>query len=416
MLQIRKCLVLLHKGRSIREINRLTGAHRKTIHNVLQRLKASALSAEQALALPDDKLSGILHPPKHVQTPDERYAELSQRLAHYARELNRRHVTKLILWEEYLQECPHGYRYSQFCRHLEQHIQRHSPTMPQIHRPGDKIQIDFAGDSLGYIDPVGKQWVESPVLVCTLPYSAFFYAEPLASTRQEHLIPALNNMLKALGGVPRNILSDNMSQVVTKPSRYEPVFTELMEHWTTHYRTNLQATRSGKPKDKPSVEKSVHIAYQQIYARMRNERHTSLKSLKHRFSELLDKVNDRVMASYGQSRFERFQELEKPCLGPLPEQAFPYKHRTLAKVKKNYHVILGEDWHQYSVPHQHIGKRVALLYDEHVVEIFLDYERIAVHKRKVIRNGYSTLEEHMPESHRRHKHQPHDVATAGGTR
>ncbi|MGA1600596.1 MAG: hypothetical protein ACO4AU_16240 [bacterium] len=49
MNQIRKCLVLLHEGRSIHEINRLSGAHRKTIHNMLQRL------------------------------------------AHYARELNRRH-------------------------------------------------------------------------------------------------------------------------------------------------------------------------------------------------------------------------------------------------------------------------------------------------------------------------------------
>jgi len=71
--------------------------------------------------------------------------------------------------------------------------------------------------------------------------------------------PALNNALAYFGGVPRNILSDNMAQVVTRPSRYEPVFTALIEQWAVHYRTNMQATRVAKPKDKASIENSVHI-------------------------------------------------------------------------------------------------------------------------------------------------------------
>ena len=132
---------------------------------------------------------------------------------------------------------------------------------------------------------------------------------------------------------------------------------------------------------------------------MRNEYHTSLKSLKHSVSEHLEKVNARVMSAYGQSRNERFFQEEKPLLLPLPETAFVYKHETMAKVKKNYHVILGEDWHQYSVPHEHVGKEVKLIYDDDAVEIFLNYRRIALHRRNTVRNGYSTVKEHMPESH-----------------
>uniref|UniRef100_B3EKE6 Integrase catalytic region n=1 Tax=Chlorobium phaeobacteroides (strain BS1) TaxID=331678 RepID=B3EKE6_CHLPB len=400
MLQIRRCLVLLQEARSVRQIHRLTGIHRNTVKSYVERFKHSGKTYAELLALPDHDLAELIYPPRHNHQADDRYLYLSGRLQHYADELKRPHVTRQRLWEEYLEQQPHGYRYAQFCLHLDRYIQQHEPTMPQVHHPGDKLQIDFAGDPLRYYDPVAHEWINCPVLVCSLPCSAMFYAEPLTSSRQEHLIPALNSALAYFGGVPRNILSDNMAQVVTKPSRYEPVFTELVEQWALHYRTNMQATRVAKPKDKASVENSVHIAYQQIYAAMRNECHHSLKALKHRVRELLEKANERTMTAYGKSRKERFLELEKEHLAPLPPKHFVYKHQAKAKVKKNYHVILGEDWHQYSVPHAYIGQRVKLIYDDDVVEIFCEYKRIAVHQRAFVRNGYSTIKEHMPESHR----------------
>ena len=197
-----------------------------------------------------------------------------------------------------------------------------------------------------------------------------------------------------------------MKQVVTKASRYEPIFNELMEQWALHYQTNMQATRIVRPKDKPSVEGSVHHAYSQIYARLRNEEFTSLNALKYRVLQLLDNANDRLMTDYGKSRRQRFVELEQELLQPLPLTDFAYKRETTATVKKNYHVILGEDRCQYSVPHGHIGKIVKLIYDEAVVEVFLDFQRIALHQRIVGRRGvYRTVEEHMPESHRRYRQQ-----------
>jgi len=400
MLQIRRLLMLLQEARSIREIQRFTGIHRTTIKSYTERFRNSGKSFDELLNLPDSELAVLLHPPRSTKQADERYSWLSERLEHYGRELQRRHVTKLILWEEYLQEQPDGYRYAQFCQHLDRYLQRHQPTMPQVHLPGDQLQIDFAGDMLRYYDVSQKEWIDCPVLLCTLPFSALFYGEPLVSSRQEHLVVGLNHALHYLGGVPKNVLSDNMAQVVTKPSRYEPVFTDLMEQWAQHYRINLQATRPAKPKDKPSVEKSVHIAYQQIYARMRNEYHTSLKSLSHRFMELLEMLNNRVMSAYGKSRMERFIAEEKAQLRALPQDAFVYKYQTTGKVKKNYHVMLGQDWHQYSVPHEYIGKEVRVVYDDDAVEIFFDYQRIALHRRNLVRNGYSTNDAHMPESHR----------------
>jgi len=81
------------------------------------------------------------------------------------------------------------------------------------------------------------------------------------------------------------------------------------------------------------------------------------------------------------SRWQQFSQHEQHLLQPLPDQPFAVRHSTLAKVQKNYHVTLGEDWHHYSVPFHHIGKQVTIIYDHQTVEIYLEHRRIAVHKR-----------------------------------
>ena len=333
MLQTRRIIQLLMEGCSLREIHRSTGIHRITVKNYLHRFQSSGQSFAELFSLPDHDLSVLVHPTRTAKSTDKRCSVLNDQLPRFADELAKKgssHVTKQVLWEEYLQQSPTGYQYSQFCYYLDQYTQQHDITMPQQRQPGYRLQIDFAGDTLCTIDPLTRERLECPVLVCTLPCSSFFYVEPISSGRQEHLIPALNRALAYFGGVPKNILSDNMKQVVTKASRYEPLFNELMVQWALHYQTNMQATRSRKPKDKPSVEGTVHLAYSQIYARLRHEEFTSLNGLKCRVRELLDDANNRLMTDYGKSRRERFMELEQELLLPLPPTDHSYGQEKLS--------------------------------------------------------------------------------------
>lgn len=92
---------------------------------------------------------------------------------------------------------------------------------------------------------------------------------------------------------------------------------------------------------------------------------------------------------------------------PLPASDFVLRHQTRAKVGRNYHVILGEDWVNYSVPYVHIGKHVIISYDTDTVEIFEEkkLERIAIHKRSYKKHNYVTTTEHMPESHKAYQRQ-----------
>ncbi len=406
MLQIRRIIQLLSDGCTIRAIRRITGIHRLTISQYSERIKEAGIDFSILLSYSDAELSEIIHNPKAEIVHDSRRLWLEDKLQYYLKELQRPYLTRQLLWEEYRKEQPQGYSYSQFCDIIQRHKKRTETSLHITHIPGERGEFDFAGKSLYYFDPVKNIQVECPVLVCTLPCTGISYVEPLESARLVHLIPALNRAVQYLGGVPWFVVTDNMAQIVIQASRYEPTFTELAEQWSVHYHTAMKATRVRRPKDKPSVEKSVHLSYQRIYAQMRNETYYSLNELKKRVFELLEEFNNRPMREYGISRRERFLQQEKAALRPLPDTPFSLKNRTRAKVKKNYHVILGEDMHSYSVPHQYVGQETSIVYDEEVVEVFLsNLQRIAIHPRNTQRYGYSTLPEHRPESHRRYLQQ-----------
>jgi transposase len=403
MLQIRRILQLLEQGQSKRKISSILRSSRHTIDSYALKIDLTGLSLAKLTKLSDPELASLFYSGNREPLPDQRYGDLKARLDYFHKELSRPGVTKLRLWEEYRQEIVDGYGYSQFCEHLAIHTRKNAATMHFEQKPGECVQVDFAGKSLSYVDSSTGEIISCPVLVCVLPFSGYTYVEALRSACQEHLFAALGRCMSYFGGVSKNVLSDNMRQYVRKSNRYEPIFSEISEHWSLHYNTTLSAARVGKPKDKPTVENTVHLSYMRVYAPLRNEVFNSLKELNEGILKALDKHHRTFFQKRTYSRLERFTQDEKPLLKPLPAEPFILKHTAIAKVQKNYHVILGEDWHQYSVPYQLIGKQVKIIYDSDEVEIYLGLQRIAAHKRDYRKHGYTTLAEHMPEKHKKYQ-------------
>ena len=402
MLQIRRILQLLEQGKSKRKISQVIHSSRHTIDGYVLKIEQTGLSLTVLSKLSDAELATLLYSGNSDSVPDERFEHLKTRLDYFLKELSRIGVTKLRLWEEYRQEVPDGYSYSQFCEHLAMYTRKSEATMHFEHNPGEFVQIDFAGKPLSYIDSSTGEIISCPVLVCVLPFSGYAYVEALQSASQEHLFPALGRCMSYFGGVPKNVLSDNMKQYVQKSNRYEPIFSEICEQWSLHYNTSLSAARVSKPKDKPSVENTVHLSYMRVYAPLRNEDFYSLGELNQGILKQLVLHHSTPLQRRSYSRLDRFVQDEKPLLKLLPAEPFIHKHTAMAKVQKNYHVILGEDWHQYSVPYQNIGKQVKIVYDSDEVEIYLGLQRIAAHKRDYRKHGYTTLAEHMPEKHKKY--------------
>ncbi len=401
MLRIRRMLQMLEKGVSQRSICQELQMGRGTFADYHSRIGCSEKSYESLLSLPDHELSAILSPtPPQQQVENQRKTSFDNRLSGYVSELRRIGVTRRLLWEEYRKEEPEGYSYTQFCEHLSRYIASQKLSFHNIHQPGDVLQVDFAGDMLYVTHPSTGEKTAYPVLVCTLPYSSYTYVEVLSSARQELFYNALNKCLTYIGGVPQRILSDNMKQYVIRADRYEPTFNDSAEQWAVHYNIELSATRVRKPKDKANVERHVNIVYQQIYARLRNEVFYSLNELNSRVLELLDELNHKSMQQKDRSRYEHFIANEKPHLKALPANPFIYRYRREITVNSTYHILINEDKHFYSVPHQYFGKKVSVVYDYSSVEIYDGYNRIATHRRSCTSHGYTTLREHMPEKHK----------------
>ncbi len=399
MLQIRRILQLKSNGKSNREIASELPMSRDTVNEYVRRLTQLEKSFDKLLKLTDQELSSLVYKEPVSQQKDYRLADLQRRIPTLCDELKKPHATRMILWEEYQREVPDGYGYAQFCEHLGRYLQVRSAVMLFDHEPAASMMFDFAGDKISWVDSQTGEITHCPVLVCVLPFSSFTYVEALLSAKRERLLGALNNALIYYGGVPRSAKTDNMKQIVKKSNRYEPSFEELAQQWSLHYGTTLMASRVRKPRDKASVESHVNAVYNRIYAPLRNRVFHSLGQINQALWNELDNFNGRNFQRLDYSRRERFILHEKNLLLPLPVESFVPKNKVEAKVQRNYHVTLGEDWHHYSVPYQLIGKMVQIIYDTDHVEIYLDSVRIVCHTRNYQRNGHTTLKEHLPPDH-----------------
>jgi len=402
MLQIRRVIQLLDSGASHRNIAKHLTISRNTVKDYVLKLTRTGKSFIELLNLSDVQLSELLYNPQPIVSRDYRYEKLAPRLSYYLSQLQRTGVTRLLLWGEYCKEEEFPYSYQQFCEHLNNHKKIHQAVMHFEHKPGDKVEIDFAGKMLSYVDRTSGEEIFCPVLVAVLPYSGYTYVEALPNAGMEQLISALNRCMQHFGGVPIQVVSDNMKQIVKTSNRYEPSFTELAQQWSVHYNTSLLATRVAKPRDKATVEKSVDITYKRIYAPLRDQVFYSLSELNENIKICLEKHNHALMQKKEHSRYDLWLE-ERNSLKLLPCEDFEMKYTVKAKVQKNYHITLGQDWHHYSVPYKYIGKEVKVVYDTKQVEIYLDMNRIALHTRNYRKHGYSTLDIHMPEKHMHHQ-------------
>lgn len=398
MLQIRRIIQLLEAGKPQREISRALGISRNTVQQYTQRITESARLSSELLSLSDAELSQVVFVPPRAVARDTRYERLAPNLEEYSSRLQKTGVTRLLLWQEYRKFEPEGYSYQQFCEHLNRRKKISQAVMHFEHAPGACMQIDYAGKKLHYTDQQSGEVIECPVLVVVLPHSSYTYVEALRNCSMSELIPALNRALHHFGGVPHKVLCDNMRQTVKASTRYDPTFTDLADQWSFHYNTCMAATRVRKPRDKATVEKSVHLTYQRVFAPLSRIVCYSLQELNHHVNLLVDDHNNAKMQRREHSRYDLWLQ-EKETLITLPEKDFEITYRVNAKVQKNYHVTLGQDWHHYSVPFNYIGSKVSITYTTEHVAIYCGLDRIALHTRDRRKQRYSTIKEHMPAHH-----------------
>jgi len=401
MRKITEVLRLDAQGLSQRQIALSTAMSKTAVRDYLFRAERAGLCWPLPEAMTAEALEAALFPPPVVlpaalrPVPDWRaiHGELKRKDCH---------VTLRLLWLEWKESNPDGWRYSRFCHHYGQWLDTTDVVMRLSYAGGERMFVDFSGDRApAWVDRASGEVHRDEVFVSVLGASGMIYAEACASQRLECWLMAHVHAWEAYGGVAEITVPDNLKAGVTKACYYDPEINASYAELAAHYQTVVLPARPGKPRDKAAAESGVMAVERWVLAPLRNRSFYSRAELNEAIACQVGKLNARAFRGEPTSRAELFAELERPFLAPLPAGRYEFARWRKAKVHIDYHVDAG-DGHFYSVPYRYTRHKVEVRLTSTTVEVFKDANRIASHPRERGRRRYVTDRAHMPESHRAH--------------
>ncbi|MCW5285870.1 IS21 family transposase [Verminephrobacter eiseniae] len=397
MRQIRQVLRLhLDAGLPYAKVARALGLPKSAVGKFALLARAAGVDWAVAQTLTDQELEARLYRsavPRAAHHLEPDYALIHQ-------ELKRPGVTLQLLWKEYAQANALAYKYTSFCIKYRAWALGLKRSMRQTHIAGDKLFVDYDGDTVPIVDAATGEIRQAQIFVAALGASSYTYACATMTQTAPDWVASIMNALEFIGGVPRLVVPDQPRAVVARPDRYEPGLGRLVEEFCDHYSVAMLPARPARPKDKPKVEVAVQIVQRWILARLRNRRFFSLGELNCALADLLADLNQRPFKKLPGCRREAFEKLDKPALRALPPARMPIVRFKSARVNIDYHVDLGG--HYYSVPHRLVRTTVELRIAGATLEIFAGQQRVAVHPVSTAKGKHSTISEHMPASHRAH--------------
>jgi len=382
---------------SARQIAHSCDIARSTVKEYLHRAEQAkviwSLSGEMDAAA----LENRLFPPAPLISPERRQMPPMEYLH---QERKKKGVTLQLLWHEYKEANPDGYQYSQFCEIYRQWTQKLDVCLRQEYRAGEKLFVDYAGQTIPIQDPLTGKNQAAYLFVATLGASNYTFAEATLSQDLPSWIQSHVHAFEFFHGVAEILIPDNLKTGVTHPCRYEPDINPTYLDLAEYYSTVVIPARVRKAKDKAKVESAVLIAERWILAALRNRIFFSLEELNQAIREKLQDFNLRKFQKLETTRKELFENLDRPALKPLPEKPYEYAEWKKATVNIDYHIEV--DHHYYSVPYPLTREQVEVRITLTTIEVLFKNRRVASHARSYRKGAFTTLQEHMPKAHQQY--------------
>lgn len=393
MRNIRQILKLNKEDKlSNRRIAQSLKCSHSTIGWVLKRAEEIKLSWPLPETMTDTELENTFYPPANEKS---RKDEVDMNYVH--KELKRKGVTLMLLWQEYKSTSANPLEYSRFCENYRQWCKKLDVSMHQNHKAGEKVFVDWAGMVLWITNQKTGSKTEAYIYVAVLGASNYTYAQVCPNMTLVQWISCHVNTFEFFKGVPEILVPDNLKTGVKKPCFYEPDLNKTYLDMASHYDTVIIPARVRKPKDKAKAEVSVQIVERQIMAALRNYTFFSVEEANTAVWEELVKLNERPMQKIKESRKDIYTTVDYPALKPLPQRKFNFAEYKTAKVSFDYHIEIENNF--YSVSYQLVGQKVEARYSWDTVEVLFKGQRIAIHQRSYGKRDYVTLPEHRPEKH-----------------
>lgn len=387
--------LLLVCGLSRRQVSQASGVGRASVAEYFERAQKAGL-LETWESLSGEELECRLYPPSRRPPLQTERPEADWGAVH--EELKRRDMTLSLVWQEYREQHPDGYQYSRFCDLYRAWRGKLDVCMRQVHRPGEKLFVDYCGATVPVVDASTGEVQEAQIFVAVWGASSYTFAE---ATRSQGLSDWIGSHVRAFefgGGLTELVIPDNLRTGVTRACRYEPELNPTYQDLAVHYGVAVMPARVRKPRDKAKVEAGVQLVQRWILARLRHRTFFSLGELNQAIRELLGPLNQKPFRKHPGSRRSLFESLEQPALRPLPEERFTYAEWKKARVHVDYHVEV--EGHYYSVPYQLVSQQLDVRVSAKTVECFAKGKRVASHLRSFLRRAHTTQIGHMPRAHR----------------
>jgi transposase len=381
------------------QIARSCSIGQATVHRYLRKAAAAGLSWPLPEDLDDRRLEELLFPaasgrPSRTVRSLPDFAEIRRQLQTH------KHLTLQLVWEEYRETQPDGYGYSRFCELYDRWSRNQDVVLRQDHRAGEKMFVDWAGDTIPIHDPQTGEITPASLFVAVLGASTYTFARATLGQDLSNWVECHVAAFEYVLGAPKLVVPDNPRTGVDRACRYEPDLNRTYHEMALHYGVAVMPARPRKPRDKAKVENAVLLAERWIIAALRHRRFHALAEVNEAIAELLEKLNQRPFRKREGSRASLLAELDRPALQPLPAERYELAYWKTVRASIDYHVEV--DRHYYSVPYQLAGQQLEARYTAATLEIFHRGKRVASHARSHAAYRHTTLSGHMPKSHQAH--------------
>ena len=391
MAKIKAILTLAQHGWSCRRIGRELGIRHETVSKYIQ--AAGAPKPAKAPPGPDGSKPATAPPGSEPDPPDEEVGSQSdcepfreQILAMLDLGLSAKRIWQDLRGEDAEFQASY-WSVRRFVRSLR-------TTHPLPFRrlecePGEEAQVDF-GTGAPVRQEDGRKR-RPHVFRIVLSHSRKAYSEVVYRQTTENFIRCLENAFWHFGGVPKVLVIDNLRAAVKRADWYDPELNPKLESFCEHYGVVVLPTRPYTPRHKGKVERGVDYVQN--------------NALKGRVFDSLDEENRHLIdweTSVADTRIHGttckqvgrvFQEVERATLKPLPLERFPFFHEGQRTVHRDGHVEVDKSY--YSVPPEHVGRRVWVRWDSRLVRISNQrMEQITIHAKQEP-GRFSTQQKHI---------------------
>lgn len=400
MRKTREVLRLRHEcGCQHRQIALACEMSPSTVGDYLSRAEQAGLTWEQAKPLSDAEVEARLFSYVGRSEPATR-AAIDFNWVHA--ELGRVGVTLQLLWGDYeaaaKRRGAQPYQYSQFCELYAGWRDRRRLSMRQVHRPGEKLFLDYSGKKPRIADAETGEVTEVELFVGVLGASNYTFAEATLSQTVPDFCASTVRALEYFEAAPSILVPDQLRSAVKRPDRYDPDINDAFAELGQHYGIAIIPAPPRKPKGKAKVEAGVLIAQRWILARLRNRMFFSLAELNNAIAELVEELNNRRFQKLPGTRREAFETLDRPAMKALPQIRFELPQRKKTRANIDYHVEF--DGRYYSVPFKLRQQPIEVRATPSTIECFHGGVRVASHRRSYAHPGTPvTNPEHRPREH-----------------